>query len=79
MRSIATATLLVIAIAPSLAVQGTATLAHARQQIDARNWDAARQEYTALARATPTDVTPELYLSRIALALGETEEGIRHL
>ena len=77
MRELNLGALLVIAASPMLIAQGTPALAHARQQFDARNWEVAKQEYAALARATPNDVTPVLYLGRIALAQGETEEGIK--
>ncbi|MEO8620299.1 MAG: tetratricopeptide repeat protein [bacterium] len=63
--------------APGLLAQGSAALMHARQQFDARNWDVARQEYAAIAKASPTDVTPVLYLGRIALAQGDNDEGIK--
>ena len=68
---------LLAAATSTLGAQGTPSLAHAKQQFDARNWDAAKQEYTLLARSLPADVTPVLQLGRIALAQGETEEGIK--
>ena len=50
---------------------------HARMLFDTRSYDAARAEFTALARTLPTDVTPVLYLGRIALAENDIEGGIR--
>ena len=57
--------------------QGYPSLVHAKQQFDARNWDAARQEYASLARATPSDVTPVLYLGKVALQQNDADESIR--
>ena len=67
---------LFVAVAAPLAAQSP-TLAHARDLFETRQYDAAKQEFTALARATPNDVTPALYLGKIALAQNETEEAIR--
>jgi tetratricopeptide (TPR) repeat protein len=64
-------------IAAPASAQGTPSLAHAKQQFDARNYDAARVEYTALAKATPNDVVPALYLGKIGLAQNDHEEGIK--
>ncbi|MEP7001017.1 MAG: tetratricopeptide repeat protein [bacterium] len=77
MRPILLAAACMAIAAPGLMAQGSATLTHAKQQFDARNWDVAKQDYMALAKATPTDATPVLYLGRIALAQGDNEEGIR--
>ena len=77
MRACAVSAVLAALVAPTVIAQTNPTLAHAKQQFDARSWDAAKQEYTLLARALPTDVTPTLYLGRIALAQGETEDGIK--
>lgn len=57
----------VTALGSALHAQSTPSLAHARQLFDTRNLDAAKQEYTALAKTLPNDVTPELYLGKIAL------------
>ena len=77
MRILDAGALLLVAAAPTLRAQNAPSLAHAKQQFDARYWDAARQEYALLARSLPADVTPVLQLGRIALAQGETEEGIK--
>ena len=77
MRHAILATVLLTTFAHTLPAQGAPSLAHAKQLFDARNWEAAKQQYTALARTTPNDVTPLLYLGRIALAQNEIEEGIR--
>jgi pentatricopeptide repeat protein len=77
MRTMKLGALFVAVAARGLVAQGSATLVHAKQQFDARNWDAAKQEYAALAKTNPNDVTPVLYLGRIALAQGENEEGIK--
>ncbi len=69
--------LLVGSHSAALPAQGTPSLAHARQLYEARNWDVARQEFAALARATPNDVTPVMYLGRIAMALNDGDEGIK--
>ena len=65
-----------IAIPSVLGAQGT-SYAHAKQQFDARNYDAAKVELTALTRAAPADVAPVILLGRIALNEGDTDEGIR--
>jgi tetratricopeptide (TPR) repeat protein len=75
MRTLLVSLSLVAAIAPAASAQGS--LAHAKQLYDARNWDAAKQEYASLARATPNDVTPVLYLGKIAMSQSDTEEAIR--
>lgn len=63
----------------TLAAQTTPSLAHARGQFDARNYDAAKQEFTALARATPNDAVPVYWLGRVALQQNELDEGVKHL
>ena len=62
---------------PAASAQGTPSLAHAKQQFDARNWDVAKREYLALATATPSNATPAFYLGRIALQENDSEEAIR--
>lgn len=57
--------------------QGTPTLAHARREFDAGNFDAAKPEFTQLARANPKDPTPLLYLGKIALAQNDIDEGVK--
>ena len=75
---IATSRPAVVLVAMILAqMLGAQTLAHAKQQFDARNYDAAKSEYAALAKSMPNDITPVLQLGKIALAQNETEEGIR--
>lgn len=69
---------LLFSLAGAPADAQTPTMAHARQEFAARNWDAAKREFTLLAQANPNEVTPVLYLGKIALAQNETEEGIRH-
>ena len=59
---------LLVHAAPALLAQGPPTLVHARQQFDARNFDVAKAEYATLAKATPSDITPVMFLGRIALA-----------
>lgn len=59
--------------------QASPALAHARQLFDARNLDAARAEFAALARATPTDAIPVLYLGKIALSQNDNDEAVRQL
>ena len=78
MRAFTLGALFVITSGPALVAQGSASFARAKQLFDARNWDAAKREYAALAKAAPTDVRPVLHLGRIALAQGDTEEGIKH-
>ena len=53
------------------------SIQHARTLFDARNYDAARAEFAALARSSPSDATPVLYLGRIALAENDNEGGIK--
>ncbi|MES2178059.1 MAG: tetratricopeptide repeat protein [Gemmatimonadota bacterium] len=53
------------------------SLVHAKQLLDKRELDAAKAEYTALARMLPNDVTPSLQLGRIAMSQNETEEAIK--
>lgn len=77
MRATRVAILILASVAPALYAQGTPSVAHAKQQFDARNWDAARQEFAALARATPNDVTPVLYLGRIAMAQNDADESVK--
>jgi pentatricopeptide repeat protein len=67
----------VASFASALAAQATPSLAHARQLFEARNWAAAKPEFAALARATPNDVTPVLYLGKIAMAQNDADESIR--
>ena len=78
MRAFSQSTLLTCAITAVAGAQSAPSLTHAKQLFDGRNYDAARVEYSALAKATPHDVVPELYLGKIALAQNETEESIRH-
>ncbi len=77
MRTPVVSLVLVSALGSLLSAQGSSTLSHAKQQFDARNWDAAKQEFTVLAQATPSDATPVLYLGRIALQQNDSDEGIR--
>jgi len=77
MRLVRTTVFLLLATSASLPAQTTAGLAHAKQQFDTRNWDAAKAEFTSLARTMPNDVTPVLYLGKIALAQSDIEEGIK--
>lgn len=77
MRASCLCALFLAAVAPALSAQVAPSLAQAKQQYDARNLDAAKQEYAALARTMPTDVTPVLYLGKIALAQGDVDESIR--
>jgi pentatricopeptide repeat protein len=69
--------LLCATVVQALNAQGTLSLAHAKQQFDARNYDVAKQEYVAIAHATPNDVTPVLYLGKIAMAQNDGDESIR--
>ena len=62
-------------VAPAITAQGS--LAHAKQQFDARNWDVAKQEYALLARSLPGDVAAVYYLGRIAVQQNDTDEAIR--
>ena len=78
MRAFSQSTLLTCAITAVAGAQSAPSLTHAKQLFDGRNYDAAKVEYSALAKATPHDVVPELYLGKIALAQNETEGSIRH-
>lgn len=77
MRAALLGVLFVASFALALHAQPTPSLAHAKQLYDARNWDAARQEFVALARATPNDVTPVLYLGKIAMAQNDADESVK--
>lgn len=77
MRASRLGVLLIATVVPCVHAQGTPSLAHAKQQFDARNYDAAKQEYAAIARATPNDVTPVFYLGKIAMAQNDGDEGIK--
>lgn len=66
--------LLPLIFATSLHAQ---SLAHAKHEYDARNWDAAKSEFAALARSTPNDVTPVMYLGKIALNQNDIDEGVK--
>ncbi len=77
MRAFVVSVVVASVFAPSLGAQGSPSLLHAKQLFDARNWDGAKQEYSSVARATPNDVTPMLYLGRVALQQNDAEEGIR--
>jgi tetratricopeptide (TPR) repeat protein len=77
MRASRFGVLLITIVAPALHAQSTPSLAHAKQQFDARNYDVAKQEYTAIARAAPNDVTPALYLGKIAMAQNDGDESIK--
>jgi tetratricopeptide (TPR) repeat protein len=57
--------------------QGTPAFAHAKQQFEARNYDAARGEFLAMRRTSPADALPYLYLGRIALAQNNNDEAVR--
>ena len=52
---------------------------HARQQFDQRNYDAAKVEFTALAKTSPNDVTIRLYLGRIAIQQNDADEAVKQL
>ena len=78
MRTLAISVVLAVASASVVVAQAPPSLSHAKQQYDARNWDVAKQEYSALAQSLPNDVTPVLYLGRIALAQNDIEEAIHH-
>ncbi|CAN5418816.1 hypothetical protein BH09GEM1_BH09GEM1_29510 [soil metagenome] len=77
MHAVVASMVLMSALASMAHAQGSPTLSHAKQQFDARNWDAAKQEYTSLARTVPNDVAPTLYLGRIALAQSDADEAIK--
>jgi tetratricopeptide (TPR) repeat protein len=77
MRAAQLGVLFVASIAPALSAQGAPSLAHAKQQFDARNWETAKEEFAALARATPKDVTPVLYLGKIAMAQNDGDESVK--
>jgi len=77
MRTTLLSLALAVGLAPSVTSQGTPSLAHAKQQFNARNWDMAKREYTALATSAPGDGAPAFYLGRIALQENDTDEGIR--
>ena len=77
MRTLLATFCIVIVSVPTAGAQGTPSLAHAKQQFNARNWDLAKREYTALVSAMPGDATPPYYLGRIALQESDTDEGIR--
>lgn len=77
MRVFVVSVLITSALVSSLGAQGNPSLAHAKLLFDARSWDAARVEYSSIARATPTDATPVLYLGRVALQQNDTDEAIR--
>ena len=77
MRTFLASVALATVLAPTARSQGAPSLAHAKQHFDARNWDAAKQEYTVLARSIPGDAAPAYYLGRIAIQQGDTDDGIR--
>jgi tetratricopeptide (TPR) repeat protein len=77
MRVLLASVVLASTIAPVLAAQESPSLSHAKHLYDARNWDAAKQEYALLARSMPADAAPAYYLGRIAIQQGDTDEGIR--
>lgn len=79
MRALHVVAMLASVGAQLLHAQTAPTLAHARQQFEARNYDVARTEFTALAHATPADVRPPLYLGKIALAQNDNDEAVRQL
>ena len=68
---------LAVLLTPSVLAAQSVSLAHATLQFDQRNYDAARTEFDALARANPADVRPVLYLGRIALNQNDVDEGVR--
>ncbi len=77
MRAARFGILLVASFSCEVHAQGSPSLTHAKQLYDARNLDAAKQEFAALARARPNDVTPVLYLGKIAMAQNDGDEGIK--
>ena len=77
MRTLLASFCIIAVVAPLASAQGTPSLAHAKQQFNARNWDVAKREYAALATANPGDAIPVFYLGRIALQENDQEEGIR--
>lgn len=68
--------LLLVALPVSLLAQAP-TYAHAKQQFDGRNYDAARRELTALTSANPADVPSIILLGRIALNEGDIDQGVQ--
>lgn len=77
MRTLLASFFIIAVVATAASAQGTPSLAHAKQQFNARNWDAAKREYAALAIANPGDAIPAFHLGRIALQENDAEEGIR--
>ena len=69
--------LLVLLAIPTLLAAQAPSYAHAKQQFEARNYDAAKVELSALTRSMPGDVAPVILLGRIALNEGDVDEGIR--
>ncbi len=65
-----------IALASPLAAQSPA-FSHAKKEFDAHNWDAATSEFAALAKATPSGITPVMYLGKIALSRNDIDESVK--
>jgi tetratricopeptide (TPR) repeat protein len=63
-------------LAPSMLAAQSPSLTHATTQFDQRNYEAARTEFDALARANPADVRPVTYLGRIALNQNDIDEAV---
>jgi tetratricopeptide (TPR) repeat protein len=68
--------LVALLLVPSMLAAQSPSLAHATLQFDQRNYDVARTEFDALARANPADVRPVIYLGRIALNRNDIDEGV---